>query len=392
MSSAENVSYLDTSEEFDRLAYGNYIAATYLWPFMPPIFLCIGTICNTMSIVIFTRPEMRKYSSFVYFAFLNIVNIGALYTNCIRGIMDFNFGVDIRSQNLFICKFHVFLTYFLCHLSSQILSTISVDRVISVMFLRLSKTICVPKIAVRVTLCIAIFNFMLSSHFLFLESGYTEVQNVTSSENNMTSQIEVVVCDIRPNNLKYNYFVQYIWKLIDMSMFTFIPFLIMLASSIIIIVRIAQQSKKLGNHDKNKKDSKGHAKQDNRFNARTRNLALMLIPVNIMFLIFVGPVVIAIYTYSDLGRDHLALVTVEVLSNCNFTLNFFIYFATSSKFREEFYKLFDEITSKLKTKSDRNGKNFMTNTTGSQTKRLKIKKKMGENCKLETVPLNKVET
>lgn len=318
---------------------GNYIAEN-LWSYMPSLFLILGTVSNTLSVVLFLRSEMRKHSSFVYFAILNIVNLGALYVNCIRGVMEFNFGIDIRSYSLFICKLHVFLTYFLSHLSSLILSIIGVDRVISVMLLHLAKKVCTPRLAIYVTICLVVFNFLLSSHFLYMESGYKTVSS--SIESNQTIVIENVICDIR-DGTEYHYFVNNVWKLIDMSMYAFIPFVIMLTSSLIIILRIAQQSKRLKNHSK-----KNGSIKETRFNTRTRNLALMLIPVNIMFLIFVGPVVVAIYTYDDLGKDHLALLIVEGLSLCNFTLNFFIYFATSSKFREEFYKLMDEISSKFK--------------------------------------------
>lgn len=78
-------SVADIEQVADKFAYGNHIAHTFLWPVMPPLFLAIGTVTNILSIVIFTRPEMRKFSSFVYFAFLNIVNLGALYVNCFRG-------------------------------------------------------------------------------------------------------------------------------------------------------------------------------------------------------------------------------------------------------------------------------------------------------------------
>ena len=73
------------TETINEYAYGNWIATTYLWPVMPPLFMLIGTVTNILSIMIFTRPEMRKFSSFVYFAFLNIVNLGVLYVNCFRG-------------------------------------------------------------------------------------------------------------------------------------------------------------------------------------------------------------------------------------------------------------------------------------------------------------------
>ena len=98
------------------------------------------------------------------------------------------------------------------------------------------------------------------------------------------------------------------------------------------------------------------------FSARTRNLALMLIPVNILFLIFLAPVVIAMFTYNRLGEDLLTLAIVEFLSYFNFSLNFFIYFLTSSKFREEFLKLVDETFIRLKVKKSVNVTEFKTSS------------------------------
>ena len=88
----------------------------------------------------------------------------------------------------------------------------------------------------------------------------------------------------------------------------------------------------------------------------------MLIPVNILFLIFLAPVVIAMFTYNRLGEDLLTLAIVEFLSYFNFSLNFFIYFLTSSKFREEFLKLVDETFIRLKVKKSVNVTEFKTSS------------------------------
>ena len=110
----------------------------------------------------------------------------------------------------------------------------------------------------------------------------------------------------------------------------------MFTCSIIILVRVGQHSKKSKTSKKNRK------KKFQKLSNRTRNLALMLIPVNIIFLIFMAPLVIAMFTYEKLGEDSLTLALLEFWSHCNFTFNFFIYFVTSSKFREEFSKLMNE--------------------------------------------------
>ena len=97
--------------------------------------------------------------------------------------------------------------------------------------------------------------------------------------------------------------------------------------------------------------SKKATSSDDKFSLRTRNLALMLIPVNILFLMFMAPVVITMYIYENLFDDKLTLAIVELLSYCNFSINFIIYFLTSSKFREEFFKLLNECSLKLRCKN-----------------------------------------
>ena len=110
----------------------------------------------------------------------------------------------------------------------------------------------------------------------------------------------------------------------------------MFTCSIIILVRVAQQSKKFKkkkSSDIKSKDNepiKNKNKSQN-FGTRTRNLALMLIPVNILFLVFLAPLVIAMFTYDNLGEDSLTLAILEFWSYFNFSFNFFIYLLTSSK-------------------------------------------------------------
>jgi len=232
------------------------------------------------------------------------------------------------------------------------------------MFLRQAKDLCTPRVAWKVTVSLVVFSFLLSSHFLILDSGHEETISENGNSNNKTITKIVIHCDARINST-YHAFVEHYWKLIDMTMYAFLPFLIMLMCSFIILVRVAQQSKKFQKKPKNtelqtKKDnsinkennlSKKNQSQRN-FSARTRNLALMLIPVNVLFLIFLAPVVIAMFTYERLGEDLLTLALVEFLSYFNFSLNFFIYFLTSSKFREEFIKMMDEMFKKLKLKKN----------------------------------------
>ena len=355
-------------DEKDEFEYTNRIAVQYVWTTVPIVFLIFGTISNILSITVFMRREMRKYSSFVYFGILNIINLALIYVTILRIILQFNFKFDLRSNNIATCKLHVFLTYFLGHLSSFLICTISIDRVISVVFLNKAKLLCTPRIALIVTLCLAFLNFFISSHFLFFESAFVD------SSTNSTNTTKEIQCE-PPNGTVYYSFIDNAWKIIDMSIFALIPFVIMSICSVIIIIRVAKQSEKVRVHKnreiksllsktvnnnnnnnnnlqekakneesvRNLSKMKNRNKSEKKFSSRTRNLALMLIPVNILFLVFLAPVVMTMYFYKNVGRDMLTIAITELLAMCNYTFNFIIYFLTSSKFREELCKFFNEI-------------------------------------------------
>lgn len=364
---------MNATTEPKQFARTNAIAVQYVWPNVSIAFLVIGTIANILSIIVFLRRDMRKYSSFCYFAVLNIINLAYLYTSLTRVILEFSYHTDIRQLNLFTCKAHVFITYFLGHFSSLLLSMISIDRVISVVFLHRAKQLCTPHVAFIVTLTLAALNFLISGHFIIFESGYYDKElierNVTLNGVNSTEIVEkfTLRCSTRKDTI-YQKFIIKVWKIVDMSLFAFIPFIIMATCSVIIIIRVAQQSKKFQKNSKStrqpskmvkktetaldhdeaspmKADGKKSAGKgaEAKFSARTRNLALMLIPVNILFLVFLAPIVVAVYSYKKLGEDLLTLAILELLSTCNYTFNFFIYCATSSKFREELMKFVNEL-------------------------------------------------
>ena len=81
--------------EIDKFEYTNLIAEQYVWTTIPILFLILGTLSNIMSILVFMRQEMRKYSSFVYFGILNIINLALIYVTILRVILEFNFKIEL---------------------------------------------------------------------------------------------------------------------------------------------------------------------------------------------------------------------------------------------------------------------------------------------------------
>lgn len=84
----------------NEFEYTNAIALNYIWPTVPIGFLILGTVANLLSIIVFRRREMKKFSSFCYFFYLNCVNLAVLYITMVRVISEFNFKYDIRRFSL----------------------------------------------------------------------------------------------------------------------------------------------------------------------------------------------------------------------------------------------------------------------------------------------------
>lgn len=89
--------HMQSSGEFE---FTNKIALDYIWPTFPIAFLLLGTVANLLSIIVFRRREMKKFSSFCYFFYLNCINLAVLYVTMVRVIGEFNFQVDIRRLSL----------------------------------------------------------------------------------------------------------------------------------------------------------------------------------------------------------------------------------------------------------------------------------------------------
>lgn len=132
--------------------------------FMPSL-LILGLIGNGLSIIIFSKPSMRKYTTFRYLTFISILDLGSLYTGCGPMVLQVYFDLDIRVINQISCKITSFIVYFFTHSSSMLLALMSVDRTIAIT-IPIGKIISTPKTATKLFVAIVILIALLNSHFL----------------------------------------------------------------------------------------------------------------------------------------------------------------------------------------------------------------------------------
>ena len=221
---------------------------------------------------------------------------------------------DVRSVNGFLCKFHVFLTYFSMQFSSWILVLITAERCFSVLVPHKVRLWCWRRNGLMCLLCFVFVLVLLNGHFLV---GMVHEYNPTTSR---------YCAGISQG---YIHFLNTFWPKIDMFVTFATPFIIIITGNMIIIVKLAASARRRKHmiaSDRNK----------------TSSLTTVLLLLNTVFIISMGPsaVYMIMFPYlvagdADLETVYFVFDIVNLIAGLNASLNFILYVASGSKFRGE---------------------------------------------------------
>ncbi|CAF1220002.1 unnamed protein product [Rotaria sp. Silwood1] len=289
------------------------------------ICLFIGSIGNSLSFIVFTQKQLRTHSTFRYLAYLSIVDLIVLYLGLGNIILRDYFLFDIREQNLFLCKFHTFLTYVTTHLSSWILTIVSIDRAIACTVVQLNKRFCRAKSADRIFLTMCLTILLLNSHILLFMGSKRRI--LISSINNISSYKDIIICTHNTSKIYFQFFEKP-YNIIDLFSYVLIPFVIMTICAIIIAYRLFFS---LSNTTMNKRN-KGKTRKGTR---RAKQISYMLFTLNLVFILLLAPIVIG-QIFQELNQEHryrLFNSITLLLSYTNHALNFVLYGVASPQFR-----------------------------------------------------------
>jgi hypothetical protein len=125
-----------------------------------PFLLIIGFIGNSLSIYIFSRPLLIRYTTFRYLTWISFLDLGALLFGCTEIILMIFFNFHIRLASEIFCKLQPFFVIFFTQTSSMMLAIMSIDRTI-VITLKNVKFNSTPKTA-------DLFFLILSAMFISL--------------------------------------------------------------------------------------------------------------------------------------------------------------------------------------------------------------------------------
>ncbi|XP_069104349.1 probable G-protein coupled receptor 139 [Argopecten irradians] len=341
--------------------FPEFQTALIIWLYFPPLLIVIGTITNLMSIVVLLRKSMRTSNTMFYLLVLSVGDIFVLFTGLLRYWLKFGFDKDIRLISDPFCKFHGFLVYVSLDFTAWILVAVTVDRCFAICNPFKAKVVCTRKVAKCTVGIILVALIAINGHLFW-----------TLAIEDLADEIQCTAVTTFGNA---------IWPWMDFSVFSALPFSIMIASDIIIVRQLCRSSRKLEAHRMSDRagclpDKSGIAKINsdglsttNRIRltsnsssksgsgrnmvrqrmGKISNVTLMLLSVNCLFLVLTAPIVIYLIGYmdwyvnvSDHARAKMNLLWCfcNMMQYLNNSIHFFIYCLTGPKFRRELKAMF----------------------------------------------------
>lgn len=284
-----------------------------------PIIFVIGLIGNMLSSLLFSTTELSQTSCGIYFLLLaisdSIALIGGLH-HCLT------IGYHISIPYASYCRARNFLVYASTDLVSWMIVAISVDRYLRVKFPIRARLFCTQKLS-EVVACILTFVFILKNVHL----ATTYIGDFTHDA--------LDTCDPNPSYPEYVKFIGNIWPWIDLTTFVLLPFIIVTYCNIFIINDLYKRHAKLG------------------YRVLDRSLIRLLLISSISLIICNFPISITVVIYPYITSDHVKkeyydevgfiFDLLRIPSYASFALNFYLYYYSSSLFRQQATILFHRL-------------------------------------------------
>nr|QVK45807.1 G protein-coupled receptor [Proales similis] len=356
-----------------------YRLVALIYQIFTVLFLVVGCINNSLTIMIYSKKRMQKSSYSVYLLALAVVDLLAtIFGNTRLMIMAYDLGwsmpvrtapsgifkgIDIRELSIVSCRIHRFFTYFLLQMSSVILCLLSIDRFFGVVLALKSYTFKKVSVARKVIVIAFATMFLIDSHFLFAMGHYERIDSLGNSLSSSANRSQiggttatarmsiskaeqlVVVCSPDQTNEFYEKFWE-IYFYLDSTIYCIIPFFVMIICNSFTIYNMIKSK----NDSRPKTASISHRRaavadpskvtKVMRRQNNERRISLILIGISLSFLFCTLPVFIIEKNYEETTNWEVALALSYMLMYANHVINFFLYCSLGPRFRKELVGLF----------------------------------------------------
>ena len=302
-----------------------YRAAKGIGKYILFILFIFGCVGNLLSFAVMIRRTMRSSSTAFYMAALALADTLVMVTGCLRRWALEAFEEDLLNVSAAACSTINFIQYWSFDVAVWILVVMTIDRTIVVTSPLKAYVHTTRRRAVIALVSVMVICALINIHFFFTTEYWPEMRLCTGKED-------------------YYEFYSAVWTWVDATVYSFLPFVLLLAMNIIIIVFLSKANVKKQNMTNIFKDKR---KQEQKNAIKSRKLSIMLLSVTSAFILLTGP---AVMTHilreerenffnqenpTDIARYILVRQIMRVLLYMNHSINFLLYCVTGSKFRNE---------------------------------------------------------
>ncbi|CAF0789386.1 unnamed protein product [Adineta steineri] len=103
---------------------------TNLYKYGGPILMVLGTVSCVLSLIVFTKKNLRKNPCAIYLVAYNIGNLLQIYTTMLLAILSIGYNIDPTLYSLSFCHFRYYTQFLFTILSPSYLILASIDRIL----------------------------------------------------------------------------------------------------------------------------------------------------------------------------------------------------------------------------------------------------------------------
>ena len=249
----------------------------YAVAYSPFFTILMGLTGNPLTLIILrTDKELKLQSSMMFFSFISILNIFALFTWNLNTYFKILYHFEYSNNYLITCKLMTFLQFLSRQSSALLTGFIPIDRYFTIVSRPGSR---LPFGTLRTAFVwssvITTLIFILNFHILILNGHSTstfENKTLIDSQNQRRFELNEknnFVCNIYSNSFDlYKY-----WNIVDLIVYCLIPSLVMVVFNGLIIVQTLKLGQTAGSADQRSLE----------MNKKKRQLTVSLLAITFLF-------------------------------------------------------------------------------------------------------------
>jgi growth hormone secretagogue receptor len=309
-----------------------YKVAVWLVKYFLITFIAMGTIGNSLSLLVLVRRRMRSNSVNFYLSLLACADTAVLCLSGFKTWLRVVTGFELLHVSDAGCKITIFLFMLMSHLSAWLIVLVTADRFIVVWFPFTVTRLCSLRRSRMIGFILLIVLILYNMHLFWTMHLYEVGRGYKQCAPLVTNTFM---------NGPYNY--------IRLASYSLIPFALVIAMNAGIIACICQSSRRQVSNIASLSTFKCQITVDTRLQQRNKQqVTIMLLIVSFSWLVLTMPYAVFSLINFQFPNSHSRAVTFLaktvsfLLMYLNHSYNFFLYCIAGKKFRKEFIRMFKD--------------------------------------------------